>query len=173
MSLNHAAACGVLANIQCESDFSPLVFGDGGTSYGICQWHNERFRRLIDYCNSKGIDYNTVSGQLEFLNYELHTVYPGVLSFIRNVPDTAQGAFDAAYYWCAHFEIPAQTQLRAVQRGNLAVNEYYYREFHGTKRNKDDSALEMVRSIRTKMDLEDRVMEMRVSKAYRNIKGRI
>ena len=171
MSLNHAAACGVLANIQCESNFSPLSLGDGGTSYGICQWHNGRFSNLISFCNSKGIDYNTVSGQLEYMNYELQTSYPGVLNYLRNVPNTAQGSYDAAYYWCAHFEIPAHTELRAAQRGNLAVNEYYILDFNGNEHLNDNSALEIVRDIRKKMELEDRVIKMRISKAYQNIKG--
>ena len=49
MGLNNAAACGVLTNIQCESSFNPEVLGDGGTSYVICQWHNERWTRLQKY----------------------------------------------------------------------------------------------------------------------------
>lgn len=43
MGLTSAAACGVIANIQYESGFSPTKLGDHGTSYGICQWHNGRF----------------------------------------------------------------------------------------------------------------------------------
>lgn len=66
MGLNHAAACGVLANIHLESNFNPLSLGDGGTSYGICQWHNGRFNNLISYCNGNGLDYNTLTGQLSY-----------------------------------------------------------------------------------------------------------
>ena len=49
MGFNHAAACGVLANIQYESGANPGAVGDGGTSYGLCQWHNSRCRSLIGY----------------------------------------------------------------------------------------------------------------------------
>ena len=38
--LSTAAACGVLANIEHESSFQPTIYGDKGTSYGLCQWHN-------------------------------------------------------------------------------------------------------------------------------------
>lgn len=40
LGLNSAAACGVLANIEAESNFILTSYGDGGTSYGLCQWHD-------------------------------------------------------------------------------------------------------------------------------------
>lgn len=43
LGLNSAAACGVLANIEAESNFILTSYGDGGTSYGLCQWHDGRF----------------------------------------------------------------------------------------------------------------------------------
>ena len=46
MGMNSAAGCAVLANVYAESSFRPDLWGDGGTSYGICQWHNSRFTRL-------------------------------------------------------------------------------------------------------------------------------
>ena len=44
MKLNPAAIQGILANIEYESGFSPTVWGDEGTSYGLCQWHESRYR---------------------------------------------------------------------------------------------------------------------------------
>lgn len=128
MGLNHAAACGVVANVQCESNFNPNSVGDGGTSYGICQWHAGRFSSLMSYCNSNGLDYNTLDGQLAFLKYELPALYSSVYSYLQSVPDTEQGAYDAAYYWCMHFEMPADTVNRSIQRGNLA-RDYFTEEF--------------------------------------------
>lgn len=125
LELNHAAACGVLANIHLESSFFPLALGDGGTSYGICQWHLGRFNGLIAYCNANGFDYNTLEGQLHYLQYELETGYTGVLSYLREVPDTEAGAYDAAYYWCIGFEKPDDMYYRGARRGNLAKNEYF------------------------------------------------
>lgn len=129
MKMNHAAACGILANVHLESNFSPLALGDGGTSYGICQWHAGRFNNLISYCNGKDLDYNTLEGQLDFLEYELKTSYPGVLEYVMNVPNTADGAYDAAHYWCVYFEAPSETYARAAQRGNLARNNYFPQKF--------------------------------------------
>ena len=169
MKLNHAAACGVLANIQCESNFNPLALGDSGSSYGICQWHNGRFSNLMSYCNGSGSDYNTLSGQLSYMQHELTSSYSGVWGYIHSVPDSAQGAYDAAYYWCVYFETPDHTYERAAQRGNLAKNEYYGKTF-GTPAKPENTIIatvrsdmerkeqkELVFSIRTQMELQNRV----------------
>lgn len=125
MGLNSAAACGVLANIQHESSFDPHALGDYGTSYGICQWHNERWDRLKDYCKSKKLDSTTLNGQLYYLYYELSNFYPSVLSKLKSVPNTAQGAYDAAYYWCYNFEVPADTANTSATRGNSAKTNFW------------------------------------------------
>lgn len=122
MGLNCAGACGVLANIRYESGFKPDIYGDNGTSYGICQWHLGRFERLKEYRKN---DWQTLEGQLWYLKYELEKSYKKVLNYIKAVPDTAQGAYDAGYYWCVHFEIPANKEESGAKRGNLAKNTYY------------------------------------------------
>ena len=125
MGLNHAATCGILANIQCESNFAPTAIGDGGTSYGLCQWHLERFARLVSWCNENGYNYHLVEGQMGYLQYELETLYTDVYNYVQQVSDTEQGAYDAAYYWCAYYEMPSDTIARAKQRGNMAMNEFF------------------------------------------------
>ena len=75
LMLSNAAACGVLANIEHESNFQPTIFGDKGTSYGLCQWHNERFTALRSFCAALGLSYRTVEGQMAYLRYELGTDY--------------------------------------------------------------------------------------------------
>ena len=107
MKLNSAAACGVLSNIRSESGFDPNVYGDNGTSYGICQWHNSRFTNLKNYCNKHGYNYKSLSGQLKFLNHELSNSYKGTLNYLKKVSNSANGAYNAGYYWCYHFERPA------------------------------------------------------------------
>ena len=128
MKLNHAAACGVLANIQLESNFRPIALGDGGTSYGICQWHLGRFVHLMSFCKKEGLDYNTLYGQLCYLKYELETCYPGVLAYLENTEDTEEGSYLAGYNFCYHFEIPDFTEERSERRGNLGKNEYFVKE---------------------------------------------
>lgn len=122
---NDAAICGILANIQHESNFNPHALGDGGTSYGICQWHNSRWDRLKNYCSQNNLDSTTLDGQLSYLVWELQNNYPSVYNKIVSVPNTAQGAYDAAYEWTVHFEIPANKEQSGQNRGNTAVNKYW------------------------------------------------
>ena len=124
MGLNEAAACGVLGNIQYESGFKTTVYGDSGTSYGLCQWHNGRFSRLQNYCRENGYDYTTMEGQLHYLEYELSLYYPQVLSYLHGVSNTPDGAYDAGYYYCVHFESPAQKYVQGEKRGSASRNKY-------------------------------------------------
>ena len=135
MGLNTAAACGILANIQKESGFNPHALGDSGTSYGICQWHNSRWDRLKDYCTSNHLDSTTIEGQLRYLEYELKNFYSSVWNRLKSVKNTAEGAYDAAAYWCAVFEVPAGYGYwsngeihygeTSIARGNLAKSTYW------------------------------------------------
>lgn len=125
MGLNNAAACGVVANIHFESGFQPDIYGDNGTSYGICQWHNGRFTNLRNWCQDNGYDYTSLEGQLHFLHYELKTSYTNVWAYLNTVPNTAEGAYNAAYYWCLRFEVPADTENKSRQRGQYAKDVYW------------------------------------------------
>jgi hypothetical protein len=142
MGLNSAAACGILANIRTESYFNPDALGDNGSSYGICQWHDSstgvgRYTNLINWCQKNGYEYTTLDGQLHFLQYELSqddksilyngkTIYDAMLA----VPNTADGAYQAGYYWCNYFEVPysnnADKRAAACEaRGALARDTYW------------------------------------------------
>jgi len=129
MNLNSAAACGVMANIDEESDFNPrLVITDtnGLLSGGLCQWNGGRFSRLRAHCRQKDISYLSVEGQLSYLKKELSSkTYGYIYDYLKSVPDTAKGAYDAAYYWCYYFEIPANRASKAVSRGNAAKGKYW------------------------------------------------
>ena len=124
MGLNRAAAWGVMANISKESDFQTDIWGDGGTSYGLCQWHNDRCSNLMAFCQENGYATDSVLGQMRYLAMELESSYPGVLQQLRETPDTPEGAYDAAWYWCYYFEIPANRDSVAQERGNLAMSWY-------------------------------------------------
>ena len=90
LKLNNAGACGVLANIEAESNFNPNLYGDGGDSYGICQWNLSRFDNLISFCNKNGYNWKTLNGQLYFLigysdSFFVHiiiSVFLGAYNFI-------------------------------------------------------------------------------------------
>ena len=124
MGLNTAAACGILANIEHESGFNVHAVGDGGDAYGLCQW-NSRNWELRAFCASNGYDYTTMEGQLYFLEYELNTGYSSVYSYLRSVPDSGEGAYDAAYYFCVNFEIPQDKETKGYNRGSTARDSYY------------------------------------------------
>ena len=123
--LNAAAACGVMANIKAESSFRPTAYNSNGGSYGICQWTGGRKTRLQNYCEDNGLDYTTIYGQLCFLEYELRNYYSKVWKYITAVDNTADGAYDAGYYFCYHFEVPANRASRSVTRGNSARDTYW------------------------------------------------
>lgn len=127
MGLPSASACGILANIEHESAFNPTALGDGGTSYGICQWHAGRYTALKTYCQSAGMDYRSVDGQLSYLRYELETNYTELLSILRVQTNDANGAYRAGYLWCIQFERPADMENKAIQRGTLARGKYWNR----------------------------------------------
>lgn len=127
MGLNTAAASGILANIEYESAFQTDIWGDGGTSYGICQWHASRFDNLRLFCTSRGLNYQSLEGQLRFLQYELKTTYLELYGRLLHVDDTADGAYQAGYWWCVIFERPVEPERKGVIRGNQAELKYFRR----------------------------------------------
>lgn len=109
MGLNKAAACAVLANISKESNFALSAVGDTHmvtSSYGLCQWRDSRRSNLNSYCSKNGLSVNTVKGQMGFLQHELKTSYSNVWNKLTSVPNTSQGVWDAAAFFCGRFEIP-------------------------------------------------------------------
>lgn len=155
LGLSSAAACGIMANIDAESDFNPkLVITDsnGLLSGGLCQWNGGRFSKLRSFCSSNGLSYLSVTGQLKYLAKELSSsTYGYIFDYLKNVSDTAQGAYDAAYYWCYYFEVPANRSTKSVQRGNAAVNTYW-----STYGNTDLSEVTLT-SSKSKIDIDSSI----------------
>lgn len=133
MGMTTAAACGLLANAQHESNFNVKETGDGNSSFGLFQWHKGRKKNLKKYCKDHKLDYQTVEGQLSFLEYELKKSYKKIYKHIMAVENTAAGAYDAGYYWCYYYEIPSNKAVKAKNRGNLAKNTYWkkYKGYDG------------------------------------------
>lgn len=125
LGLNPAASSGIMANIQKESGFNPQASGSGGKYYGICQWGDSRKSALIAHCASKGMDYTTLEGQLEYLRHELVNSYGSIYAYLKEIPNTAQGAYDAGYYWCYHYERPGNIEATSAARGALARDQYW------------------------------------------------
>lgn len=122
MGLNTAAACGILANIRKESNFTP----DIGTSYyGLVQWGGGRKTNLQSFCSKNGYSHSSLEGQLNFLEYELKNSYTSVLEYLESVPNTAKGAYDAAYHFCYYYERPSNKASKSASRGELARDTYF------------------------------------------------
>lgn len=122
---NDAAICGILANIESESGFSTEALGDGGTSYGICQWHEGRWNSLESYCEKNNLDSSSIEGQGQYLVSELKNNYSDVYDTLMNVPNTAEGAYQAAYKWTTDFEIPKNAEGEGASRGSNAQSNYW------------------------------------------------
>ena len=122
---SHAAACGIVANIKYESGFKPGSIGDSGKSLGICQWYSSRREQLISWCQKNDFDPESLLGQLYYLKYDLEERYTAVGKYLKSVDNTASGAYDAAYYFCYHYERPANKASKAETRGNYARETTY------------------------------------------------
>lgn len=125
MDLSPAAACAVMANIEAESGFNVNSIGDTGTSYGLCQWHLGRWDRLEEFCAENGYASNSMQGQLYYFQHEIENYYPQVLEYLRTTDDSAGGCYDAASYFCQHFEVPDKAEEKGAERGNNAVEKYW------------------------------------------------
>ena len=101
----------VLSNIIAESGFDPNVIGDGGTSYGLCQWHEGRWDNLKSFTN----EWRTPAGQLQFLIHELKTGYSGLYSSLLA---GSGSAYDLANRYCTEFEVPADTYSTCAARAS-------------------------------------------------------
>lgn len=117
LKANNISNNGVIAlmtNIYKESSFNTSTLGDEGTSYGLCQWHNERYTNLQ---NTFPDTYQTVEGQINFLIYELANGYPTLYNDLLNGTSEAS---DLTYQFCKKFEIPADTEKACKTRGEMA-----------------------------------------------------
>lgn len=131
--LNAAASIGIIANIFYESGFRTDIVEYGYTVYnggiGLCQWtnyprtaatgRNTSMRKFV------GADWRTdLTGQLEYLYYELTGAYKHVWTHLQGVTNNESGARDAADYFVRRFEVPGNMEETARRRMNKA-SEYW------------------------------------------------
>ena len=110
LGYSRAAACGICANIVRESNFNPRC--SSSIYYGLCQWGGGRKSNMFYWCRKNGYDPDSVVGQLQFMHYELKTGHPSVYNVVRNVPNTADGAAEAAEVFCRRYERAAKVGKR-------------------------------------------------------------
>lgn len=127
-----AAAIGICANIKHESSYRTdaieygYTFANGGA--GICQWTNyprsSSTGRKTDMVNMVGSDWRTnLTGQLDYLWYELNSAYylSRVLEPLKSVPNTEEGAKQAADIFVRNFEVPADIDNASYIRQSTAA----------------------------------------------------
>ena len=118
LDLTPAAACGIMANMKVESGFTAGLKGSSGL--GLCQWTGVRRSRLISFCNNRGLSAYSVTGQLQFVAYELRNTFPQLLKKLQSYPNTAAGAYNAGYQFCYYYEAPSSLRYQSSYRASLA-----------------------------------------------------
>ena len=102
--LSAAGAAGIAGNMKIESNFKTAVLGDNGKSIGLCQWHMGRKDKLFSWAKENGHDPLSTKGQLEYLWWELTTLFSRLTSDLKIIQDPQA----AAYQFAKEFEVPAQ-----------------------------------------------------------------
>lgn len=141
-----AGASGILANIEAESAFNPInvqdsyepavgddvsytakvdsriydAFTRDAAGFGICQWTaSDRKGKMLAYFWQKGVSIGDFVVQVEFMLYEMK----GYTKAWNTVTASAD-PYECGYAVCKYYEIPANTEAQANQRGNRARHWY-------------------------------------------------
>ena len=120
------AIAGIMGNIQSESNFDLRCLGDNGTSYGLLQWHGERYSNLSNFCGNR---LNTVDCQLEFMLYEFKNNYPNVYEYVVG----NYNSYDIGHKICYSFLKPVGRETGCPKRANIAQNNYLPYVLNGCK----------------------------------------
>ena len=107
-------ATGIVANLLGESGLRPTAGGDGGTSYGIAQWHLGRKDNLFKFAQDAGLDPSTIEAQSQFLLHELSN--KGYSDLVSTLKDPNVSTFDATAAFLRKFERPKDQSDSAVQK---------------------------------------------------------
>lgn len=124
MGLNSAAACGILASCIRESGCRPTALASSG-HYGICQWGGYRRTNLEKIAGDAGYDPATLLGQMYFMHYELEKSYPSTWKRLQKVSNSPEGAYEAAYWFCYYYEVPAAREASSADRGKYAAETLF------------------------------------------------
>ena len=127
LHFSKAAALGIMANIEAESDFDPgLIEAGNNIGYGLLQWSYDRRTDLEKYLSKNGFAPDSIEGQLKYMMVELNQdYYKHILTKLKSVPNNAEGAYEAAYYFCKYYEVPADTEGQSISRGSWARDRYW------------------------------------------------
>lgn len=155
LKYNIAVACGILANIERDSGFNPSAKNSDSGAYGLIQWLGSRQSSLILYTSTYSTSGRNITPpayvQMEFMAYELRTTEKTTADILKDIPDTAQGAYTAALEFCYNYErfSKDKNSEEVVARAALAMNKYWT-YYSGNP----------VISINTNLNLGDKIVEI-------------
>lgn len=124
MGYTVAGAVGVMANIRAESNFDPWALGDGGTSIGLCQWHNSRYGTLKKFSDEIGLSYTSMDAQLRYLEWDAGR-YADLTELLRTAPNTLEAAKECARQWSLQYERPGGGEESAEKRALYVELRYW------------------------------------------------
>ncbi len=114
----HNQACGIVANLQAESQVDPTqAQHNGGPAYGIAQWEHPR-QNLFQHLYGKDIHGTTLQEQMAFVQYELSHTEQAAGAALKNT----KTAGEAGASVCRLYERPADIDGQAAYRCKLAEN---------------------------------------------------
>ncbi len=118
--LSNAVIAGILANMQRESGFDPTRIGDNGQAFGLCQWNENRQKRLDALCERASLNRNEISTQQIFMIAELQVYFPDTWMLLNWLEETEDDAAWAAKYICKNYEAPVHVEEEISIREDLA-----------------------------------------------------
>lgn len=88
------AASGLVGNLAVENGaFNPTLISRAGY-FGLAQWSPSRKANLMRYCQGEGLDFQSVSGQANFIVFEMRTSYNGLWEHLKHCPSASLAAQD-------------------------------------------------------------------------------
>ena len=118
---NRCACCAVLGNIQQESSFNMVDMNEIG-AFGLIQWLGSRKTELYAYCANKGVEVNSVAGQMGFLLHELDTTESRSKPILTGATDSRDAVHKVAVDFGETYERYGTNEEGG--RGNYAVDWY-------------------------------------------------
>ncbi|MBR6504805.1 MAG: glucosaminidase domain-containing protein [Clostridia bacterium] len=132
---SNIAIAGVMGNIECESEFIPGITEQGNSKEGIglVQWtFYTRKNGLIDYAASKGLTWQDLNTQIEYLITEINRGEGPASAYVK-VCDiwtesqrsrwiNAKTVEEATTIFCDYFEKPG---VRAIEKRINAAKKYF------------------------------------------------
>lgn len=109
--LNAAQIAGIIGGLYGEStNFNPRDKNPTSGAYGIAQWL-DRKPKLISFAKARGLDYNDLETQIQFLIHELKNE-PGDSKNAYSKLKKAKSAEEAAEIFTRYYERPSEKEIR-------------------------------------------------------------